>query len=55
MFERLVIAIALIGAASTQALANGVVAAPGPILGTGLSALVVAGVGAYAWYRSRNN
>jgi hypothetical protein len=54
MFERLVIAVALIGAASTQALA-GVVAVPGPILGTGLSALVVAGVGAYAWYRSRKN
>jgi len=57
MFERLVIAIAVIGAASSQALADygTVVAAPGPILGTGLSALVVAGVGAYAWYRSRKN
>lgn len=56
MFERLVIAVALIGAASTQALASVTpVAVPGPILGTGLSALVVAGVGAYAWYRSRKN
>jgi hypothetical protein len=55
MFERLVIAIALIGAAGTQAMANGVVAVPGPVLGGGLSALVVAGVGAYAWYRSRKN
>jgi hypothetical protein len=55
MFERIVIAIALIGAASTQALAGVPVAVPGPILGAGLSALVVAGVGAYAWYRSRKN
>jgi len=55
MFGRLVIAIAVIGAASSQALAYPTVAAPGPILGTGLSALVVAGVGAYAWYRSRKN
>ena len=55
MFERLVIAIALIGAASTQALAVAPTPVPGPILGAGLSALVVAGVGAYAWYRSRKN
>jgi hypothetical protein len=55
MFERLAIAVALIGAASTQALALTPVAAPGPVLGAGLSGLVVAGVGVYAWYRSRKN
>ena len=54
MFERVIIAIALIGAASTQALATPV-PAPGRSLGTGLSASVVAGVGIYAWYRGRKN
>ena len=53
MFERLAIGIALIGVACSQALANGVAAAPGPVLGAGLSGLVVAGVGIFAWYRNR--
>ena len=52
MFERLAIGIALVGVVCSQALA-GVVAAPGPVLGAGLSGLVVAGVGIYAWYRDR--
>lgn len=51
MFERLVIGIALVSVATTQALATPVPAAPGPVLGVGLSGLVVAGVGIYAWYR----
>ena len=55
MFERLLIAVTLIGAASMQALATPAAPAPAPILGTGLSALVVAGVGVYAWYRGRKN
>ena len=53
MFERLAIGIAFVGAASTQALAWGPVAVPGPVIGGGLSGLVVAGIGIYAWYRNR--
>jgi len=53
MFKRLAIGIALVGVACSQALANGVAAAPGPVLGAGLSGLVVAGVGIFAWYRNR--
>jgi hypothetical protein len=52
MFERLAIGIALVGVACSQALAVSV-AAPGPVLGAGLSGLAVAGVGIYAWYRNR--
>ena len=52
MFERLVIGIAFVGVATTQALAGVPISAPpGPVLGAGLSGLVVAGVGIYAWYR----
>jgi len=54
MFDRLVIGLALVGVATTQALAGvPVPAAPGPVVGAGLSGLVVAGVGIYAWYRGR--
>jgi len=55
MFERFVIGIALVGIACSQAMAGWtpVAAAPGPVLGAGLSGLVVAGVGIYAWYRNR--
>jgi hypothetical protein len=53
MFERIVIGLALVGITTAEALANGVCAAPGPVLGAGLSGLVVAGVGVYAWYRNR--
>jgi len=52
MFERLAIGITLVGVACSQALATPA-AAPGPILGAGLSGLAVAGVGIYAWYRNR--
>ena len=56
MFERLIIGLALVGVASTQALAwTPVAAAPGPVVGAGLSGLAVAGVGIYAWYRNRKN
>jgi hypothetical protein len=53
MFERLAIGIAFVGAASTQTLAMVPVAVPGPVIGRGLSGLVVAGIGIYAWYRNR--
>ena len=54
MFERFVIGIALVGVGCSQALAwQPAVAAPGPVLGAGLSGLVVAGIGVYAWYRNR--
>ena len=52
MFELLAIGIAFVGAASTLALANPV-SVPGPVIGGGLSGLVVAGIGIYAWYRNR--
>ena len=54
MFERLAIGIALLGVACEQAVAGDyVVAAPGPVLGAGLSGLAIAGIGLYAWYRNR--
>jgi hypothetical protein len=53
MFERIVIGIALVGGTFSQALAAAAAPAPGPVLGAGLSGLVVAGVGIYAWYRNR--
>jgi hypothetical protein len=51
MLERLFVGIALIGIASTPALAQ--VAVPGPIVGAGLPGLIAGGVAAYAWYRNR--
>ena len=53
MFERLAIGIAFVGAASTLALAGAPAAVPAPLIGGGLSGLVVAGIGIYAWYRNR--
>jgi len=54
MFERLAIGIVLFGITTTSALANIPPApVPGPVLGAGISGLVVAGVGIYAWYRNR--
>ena len=52
MFERLAIGIALVGVVCSQAMAYPA-AAPGPVIGAGLSGLAIAGVGLYAWYRNR--
>ena len=59
--ERILIGITLVGAISTEVLAQG--AAPGqppvlaqePIAGSGIVGLILGGAAVFIWYRSRKN